>query len=222
LHWFQQSQQSKNKCSHELMSVTHKVSDHQLHREWKSLAASTSHWLHQLLTVCVYKCIDNNNLFKAFEHNFFCLQKSTSWVFITFLESFFLSIYGYWKSSLLRQLPFTSKISSTPLDYWELEWYRIKGKELHLLPKSARTCCFFYQICGIWYTPKNTRTMKNQVDSFHVHSLFSSLEKCEEARDNIRRNSISQPFVSATLGLRNHPLSCNWISHYTTDDVLSL
>jgi len=54
------------------------------------------------------------------------------------------------------------------------------------------------------------------------NSLFSSLEKCEEARDKIPRNSISQPFVSAALGLGNHPLSCNWISHYATDDVLSL
>jgi hypothetical protein len=122
-------------------------------------------------SVCVYKCIDNNNLFKVFEHNFLCLQKSTSWVFITFLESFFLSISGYWRSILLRQLPFTSEIFSTHLDYWELDWYKIKGKRSTLTsdsPKSGRTCCFCHRICGIWYTPKNTRIMKNQVDSFHV------------------------------------------------------
>jgi hypothetical protein len=41
------------KCSHKLASVTHKVSDHQLHHEWWWLAAITPHWLHQLMTVNV-------------------------------------------------------------------------------------------------------------------------------------------------------------------------
>ncbi len=207
-----------------LLIVAHKVSNHHLHHEWKSLAASTSHWLHQLLTVCVYKCIDNNNLFKVFEHNF-VLQQWTSWVLITFLESFFLSISGYWRSSLLCQLPFTSEISSIPLDYWEIEWYRIKGKELHLLQtvqKMQEHAASVIKYVVSDRHPRNTRIMKNQVDSFHVHSLFSSLEKCEEARDNIPRISIRQPFASAASGLGNHPLSCNWISHYTTGDVLSL
>jgi hypothetical protein len=43
---------AKNKPNN-LVSVTHKVSDHQLHHEC-CLAAITSHWLHQLLTVGKY------------------------------------------------------------------------------------------------------------------------------------------------------------------------
>jgi hypothetical protein len=169
------------------MSVTHKVLDHHLHHEWKSLGKYFPLAASAPDSVCVYKCIDNNNLFKVFEHNFFCLQKSTSWVFITFLESFFLSISGYWRSILLRQLPFTSEISSTHLDYWELDWYKIKGKRITLTsdsPKIGRTCCFCHRICGIWYTPKNTMIMKNQSRFFPCTIVFFQVWK------NVRRLEI--------------------------------
>jgi hypothetical protein len=42
---------NKNEYGHDLMSATHKISDHHLHHEEKWQAAMTSHWLHQLLMV---------------------------------------------------------------------------------------------------------------------------------------------------------------------------
>ncbi len=45
----------KNECSHNLMSVTHKASDHHLHHEEQWWDAITQHWLYQLLTVDLEK-----------------------------------------------------------------------------------------------------------------------------------------------------------------------
>jgi hypothetical protein len=50
-----QNQPKKSECNHDLMSVAHKVPDHQLHDEQHLQAAMTPHWLDQFNMVCVAK-----------------------------------------------------------------------------------------------------------------------------------------------------------------------
>ncbi len=55
--WSNQNKHDKNKCDNNLMRVIHKAGDCHLHHKWQWLAAITPHWLLQLWTVSVQKCM---------------------------------------------------------------------------------------------------------------------------------------------------------------------
>jgi hypothetical protein len=72
-------QWTNNECSHILMRVTRKVSDHHLHHEQQWQAATTTHWYHHLPTVGADKnMIINWNSRKIIK------QTSVSWLSLTF------------------------------------------------------------------------------------------------------------------------------------------
>jgi hypothetical protein len=118
-----QNKHNKNEWAHNLVCVTHKVSDHHLHHGWQWLAAITPHWTHKLSTVGVDKLMafSGNNYMKSHVLSFYYISRSNrkaqSCCQVAFMRHYFPSSIYNAVTALWRHAHLTILIMHTA--FWQ-------------------------------------------------------------------------------------------------------